>query len=60
MRAALERSLELLEPLLPGPEHVETYGRMASLEALSGRSPEMGLEWAEEVGVARRGARAPT
>jgi class 3 adenylate cyclase/tetratricopeptide (TPR) repeat protein len=48
MRAALERSLELLEPLPPGPEHVETYGRMASLEALSGRSPEIGLEWAEK------------
>ena len=48
MRAALERSLELLEPLPPGPEHVETYGRMSSLEALSGRSPELGLEWAEK------------
>jgi class 3 adenylate cyclase/tetratricopeptide (TPR) repeat protein len=47
MRAALDRSLELLEPLSPGPEHVETYGRMSSLEALSGRSPEASLEWAE-------------
>ena len=47
MRAALERSLELLEPLPPGPEHVETYGRMASFMGLSGESPEAGLEWAE-------------
>ena len=59
MRAALERALELLEPLPPGPEHVEIYGRMASLEALSGRSPQLGLEWAEKAVVARGGARAP-
>ena len=48
MRAALERSLELLEPLPPGPEHVETYGRMASLESMSGGSPQLGLDWAEK------------
>ena len=48
MRAALERSLELLEPLPPGPDLVETYGRMVPLEGLSGRPPEVGLEWAEK------------
>ena len=48
MRGALERSLELLEPLPPGPELVDTYGRMASLESFSGRAPEIGLEWAEK------------
>jgi class 3 adenylate cyclase/tetratricopeptide (TPR) repeat protein len=48
MRAALEHALELLEPLPPGPEHVEIYGRMVSLQGLSGRSPEIGLEWAEK------------
>ena len=48
MRAALARSLELLEPLPPGPAHVETYGRMASLESMSGGSPQLGLEWAEK------------
>jgi tetratricopeptide (TPR) repeat protein len=48
MRAALERSLELLEPLPPGPELVESYGRMIALESMSGESPEKGLEWAEK------------
>jgi class 3 adenylate cyclase/tetratricopeptide (TPR) repeat protein len=48
MRAALERSLELLEPLPPGPELVETFGRMASVESMSGGSPQRGLEWAEK------------
>jgi class 3 adenylate cyclase/tetratricopeptide (TPR) repeat protein len=47
MRAVLERSLELLEELPPGPDHVETYARMASLESMSGQSPRIGLEWAE-------------
>jgi tetratricopeptide (TPR) repeat protein len=60
MRAALERSLELLEPLPSGAELVETYGRMAALESMSGQSPEVGLEWAqravslgEELGLRR-------
>jgi class 3 adenylate cyclase/tetratricopeptide (TPR) repeat protein len=48
MRTALERSLELLELLPPGPELVETYARMASLESMSGESPVRGLEWAEK------------
>jgi tetratricopeptide (TPR) repeat protein len=48
MRAALERSLELLEPLPPGPELVETYARMTSLESMSGESPERALQWAEK------------
>ncbi len=48
MRAALERSLVLLEPLPQGPELVETYGRMASLESMSGGSPQLGLDWAEK------------
>jgi class 3 adenylate cyclase/tetratricopeptide (TPR) repeat protein len=65
MRAALERSLELLEPLPPGPELVETYGRMASLTSLSGESPEIALGWAakavslgEELGLRRELVRA--
>jgi class 3 adenylate cyclase/tetratricopeptide (TPR) repeat protein len=48
MRAALERSLELMQPLPPGPELVETFGRMASAESMSGGSPTIGLEWAEK------------
>ena len=48
MRAALERALELVEPLSPGPEHVEIYGRMAALESLSGGSPQVGFEWADK------------
>ncbi len=59
MRAALERSLEILEPLPPGPEHVEIYGRMASLESMSGGSPQLALDWAEKASVSRRGAPAP-
>jgi class 3 adenylate cyclase/tetratricopeptide (TPR) repeat protein len=65
MRAALERSLELLDPLEPGPEHVETYGRMVSLEGLSGNPPAVGLAWAEkavalgeELGLERELSRA--
>ena len=66
MRAALERSLELLEPLPPGPEHVETYGRMASLESIeragrrrsgsSGRRRRSSL--GEELGLRRELVRA--
>jgi class 3 adenylate cyclase len=48
MRGALERSLALLEPLAPGPELIETYARMASLESMSGGSPQLGLDWAEK------------
>jgi class 3 adenylate cyclase/tetratricopeptide (TPR) repeat protein len=48
MRAALERCLELLEPLPPGPELVDAYARMASVEALSGKSAEVALEWAQK------------
>ncbi len=48
MRAALEHSLELLEPLPPGPEHVDTYGRMASLESSAAARRRLALEWAEK------------
>jgi class 3 adenylate cyclase/tetratricopeptide (TPR) repeat protein len=65
MRTALERALELLEPLPPGPDLVATYGRMVSLESLSGRSAEEGFRWAdkaialgEKLGVDRELSRA--
>jgi class 3 adenylate cyclase/tetratricopeptide (TPR) repeat protein len=48
MRAALERCLELLEPLPPGPELVDAYARMVSAETLSGNSAEVGLAWAQK------------
>jgi class 3 adenylate cyclase/tetratricopeptide (TPR) repeat protein len=65
MRAALERCLELLEPLPPGPELVDAYARMVSAETLSGKSPEVALEWAqkavqlgEQIGARRELVRA--
>ena len=47
MEAALDRALELLEPLPPGPELVDIYGRRAALESMKAQSPERALDWAE-------------
>ena len=48
MEAALDRALELLEPLPPGPELVDIYGRRAALESMKAQSPERALDWAEK------------
>ena len=48
MQRALDRARELLEAFAPGPELVEVYGRMASLETLKGESPAIALHWADK------------
>jgi class 3 adenylate cyclase/tetratricopeptide (TPR) repeat protein len=63
--ASLRMALTLLEALPAGPDLVELYGRMAAVEPMKGRSPELGLEWTnkaialgEELGVRRELIRA--
>ena len=48
METALDRALELLEPLPPGSELVDIYGRRAALESMKAQSPARALEWAEK------------
>ncbi len=48
MQEALDHALALLETLPPGPELVDVYGRMASLESMKAVPPEQGLRWAEK------------
>jgi class 3 adenylate cyclase/tetratricopeptide (TPR) repeat protein len=48
MEGALDHALELLEPLPPGPELVQVYGRKAALESMKAVGVEGALEWAEK------------
>ena len=48
MEEALNRALETLEPLPPGPELADLYGRMAALESMKAQRPERALEWAQK------------